>query len=457
MAAKKKPRSPGRHHRRGASPRTPFLDACLIVKNEEVNLPGCLESLQGLRPLLASVNVYDTGSTDDTAQIARDAGCVVVEGYWDDDFARARNEALALSRAEWAIVIDADERIVADAERLVATLRQLGRANVVDAELYHLDEHGDRWGHTRYIKAVKPREIRFAQPVHEVVASRGRHEVEIVSLPPEVVHFSHLGYASPEVRRGKATRNLRLADAAVARARAGGDAVLLAHALRQRARSWTGPGSAEKAIQDYREAWPSSPVGSGSWVSNGLAIASTQMNTGDLAGVASTLTTLKDAGTPERLWLGLHAEMLLRQRHLDAARTAVDDLLSMPEMDQESDWVNGPYLDRREVLDLRLRIALEAQEHAVAVAVCLLLIGQGEVDRVPTLCTLWMRSSAALAAALAPTVQGPHGEALLRGLRACPGLGEDVAERLGGVVAQPNAPGADEDEDVPSSTKGLAP
>lgn len=448
-----------RGRRLSGTPRASVIDACLIVKNESRHLPGCLESLQRLGDRLGKICVYDTGSTDDTVQIARDAGCVVVEGYWDDDFARARNESLALSNAEWAIVIDADERIVAEADRLLTTLQGLGAANVVDAELYHLDERGDRWGHTRYIKLVKPGEIRFAQPVHEVVTSRGRHEVEIVSLPPEVVHFSHLGYASPDVRQSKADRNLRLADAAVARARTQGDAVLLAHALRQRARSWTGPGSAQKAIEDYREAWPSSRVGSGSWVSNGLAIASTQMNTGDLDGVADTLTTLKDAGVGAHLWRGLEAEMLLRAGDLAGARAAVDDLLSTqaPAPAPEEEWVHGPYLDRREVLDLRLRIALEAQEHAVAVAVCLLLIGQGEADRVATLCTLWMRSSGALAAALLPAAQGPHGEALMRRLRACPGVGEAAAARLDTVVAQSNAAAADGDVDVPSSTKGLAP
>ena len=79
----------------------PFLDACLIVKNEEANLPDCLTSLYRLRPLISSVCVYDTGSTDRTIEIARDGGCVVTEGYWDGDFARARNASSAARLLRW--------------------------------------------------------------------------------------------------------------------------------------------------------------------------------------------------------------------------------------------------------------------------------------------------------------------------------------------------------------------
>ncbi|HZQ87347.1 MAG TPA: glycosyltransferase [Acidimicrobiales bacterium] len=84
----------------------PLVSAALIVKDEEENLPACLASLSGL---VDEVVVYDTGSTDRTVEIARDAGARVIEGYWDDDFSRARNEAIENCRGEWVLSIDADE------------------------------------------------------------------------------------------------------------------------------------------------------------------------------------------------------------------------------------------------------------------------------------------------------------------------------------------------------------
>ncbi len=90
------------------------IAAALIVKDEQANLPGCLESLQGL---VDEVVVYDTGSSDDTVEIALRAGARVERGHWDGDFARARNAALAMTSAAWVLSIDADERAVADPGR----------------------------------------------------------------------------------------------------------------------------------------------------------------------------------------------------------------------------------------------------------------------------------------------------------------------------------------------------
>ncbi len=69
-----------------------LISVCLIVKDEEEMLASCLESVADIAD---EIVVYDTGSTDGTVEIARAAGARVIEGYWDDSFARARNAALA--------------------------------------------------------------------------------------------------------------------------------------------------------------------------------------------------------------------------------------------------------------------------------------------------------------------------------------------------------------------------
>ncbi len=86
-----------------------LLSACLIVRDEEQALPRCLASL---RTLVDEVVVYDTGSTDSTGELARQAGARVIEGYWDDDFGRARNACLQHCRGESILWIDADECFV---------------------------------------------------------------------------------------------------------------------------------------------------------------------------------------------------------------------------------------------------------------------------------------------------------------------------------------------------------
>lgn len=80
----------------------------MIVKNAARDLPECLASAGAA---VAQVVVADTGSTDATREVAAAAGATVIQIPWENDFARARNLALAAMRTDWVLVLDADERL----------------------------------------------------------------------------------------------------------------------------------------------------------------------------------------------------------------------------------------------------------------------------------------------------------------------------------------------------------
>ena len=84
------------------------LSLCMIVKNEENNLRGCLESVAGL---FDEIVVVDTGSTDKTVEIAESFGAKVYEFPWIDDFAAARNEAFAHATGDFIMWLDGDDRL----------------------------------------------------------------------------------------------------------------------------------------------------------------------------------------------------------------------------------------------------------------------------------------------------------------------------------------------------------
>jgi hypothetical protein len=63
----------------------------MMVKNEEENLPGCLESVAGM---FQDIVIVDTGSTDRTKEIAHQFGARVFDFPWVDSFAAARNEGI---------------------------------------------------------------------------------------------------------------------------------------------------------------------------------------------------------------------------------------------------------------------------------------------------------------------------------------------------------------------------
>ncbi len=66
----------------------PALSLCMIAKNEEHNLPRCLDSV---RDLAGECIVVDTGSTDATPHIAARYGAEVIPfDFKAVDFAAAR-------------------------------------------------------------------------------------------------------------------------------------------------------------------------------------------------------------------------------------------------------------------------------------------------------------------------------------------------------------------------------
>ncbi len=86
------------------------LSAALIVRDEAAHLDACLS---GVRPLVDEIVVVDTGSTDNSPEIAERHGAVLLREPWRDDFAQARNVGLDRATGDWTLYIDADERVTA--------------------------------------------------------------------------------------------------------------------------------------------------------------------------------------------------------------------------------------------------------------------------------------------------------------------------------------------------------
>ena len=195
---------------------TPFVSACLIVRDEHENLPRCLASLGTIAD---EVVVYDTGSVDDTVEIARATGAVVVEGYWDDDFARARNEALDHCRGQWILWLDADEALACpDPTGLRAQLA--AASSDIEGYLVHIDNlRGTEASTTMTHPAC--RLFRRAcghwiGRLHEQVGARAG-TIELALSILDGARITHWGYLQSAVTgRAKGNRNVRSAFADLA-------------------------------------------------------------------------------------------------------------------------------------------------------------------------------------------------------------------------------------------------
>lgn len=84
------------------------LSLCMIVKDEGKFLGDCLSAIN---PYADEIIVIDTGSKDNTKEIAESFGAKVYDFDWCDDFSAARNFSLSKAAKDWVLVLDADETI----------------------------------------------------------------------------------------------------------------------------------------------------------------------------------------------------------------------------------------------------------------------------------------------------------------------------------------------------------
>ncbi len=154
----------------------PPMRICLsmIVRNESAVIERCLRSV---RPYIDCWAISDTGSNDGTQDLVRrelaDLPGELIERPWLD-FAHNRNEALALAaqHGDYALVIDADEILVADAGFSWPAL---------DAPGYLLEFH---FGNTRYRRVAMPRldaDWCWRGVLHEALVSARAAEAKFIS------------------------------------------------------------------------------------------------------------------------------------------------------------------------------------------------------------------------------------------------------------------------------------
>jgi glycosyltransferase involved in cell wall biosynthesis len=81
----------------------------MVVKNEAVHLPACLDSV---KTLAGEIVIVDTGSSDGTQEIARRYGARVIPfDFSFVDFSAARNAGISQAKGNWIFSLDADETL----------------------------------------------------------------------------------------------------------------------------------------------------------------------------------------------------------------------------------------------------------------------------------------------------------------------------------------------------------
>jgi glycosyltransferase involved in cell wall biosynthesis len=159
-----------------------MISIFIPTKNEALDLPGCLDSVRWSD----DIHVYDSGSTDATAAIARAAGAHVTVGegnssqeIFGGDEASHKNWALQHLpfKYEWVLHLDADERV---APELVEQAR-CAVAQPMKNVAFRIRRR-DFWGQTwmkhvvqssYYMRLFRPEKLNFARLINPVPVPDG--------------------------------------------------------------------------------------------------------------------------------------------------------------------------------------------------------------------------------------------------------------------------------------------
>lgn len=162
------------------------VSLCMIVKNEETNLAQCLADIE---QFVDEIVVVDTGSSDGTMKVAAACGAHVHAVSWEDDYAAARNAAVAHANGNWILALDADERLaLSDRDRfreLVDTVRRSPAGVIFTTRNYvtdpgvqgwrrndgaYAEESGTGWLPSDKVRLFPRRtDVRYEHAVHEIV------------------------------------------------------------------------------------------------------------------------------------------------------------------------------------------------------------------------------------------------------------------------------------------------
>lgn len=165
------------------------ISAVIITRDEARNIEDCLRSLASV---CEDIVVLDTGSKDNTRDIARRCGARVESIEWQG-YTASKNHANSLASNDWVLSIDADERL---SEELADSIRSLEpQPNTV----YQLDRFTNYCGHWVRFSGWYP-EWKARLFDRREIAWQGEFVHEALKLPAEVtqqklqgklLHFSY--------------------------------------------------------------------------------------------------------------------------------------------------------------------------------------------------------------------------------------------------------------------------
>lgn len=164
------------------------LSLCMIVKNEEKVLERCLLSTKNL---FDEIVIVDTGSTDNTKQIAQKFTTKIYDYVWCDNFSKARNFAFSKATCSYIMWLDADDVMP---EKTVNKLINLKQNFTADTYMLKYDiaftENKPTFSYFRERIVKNCQQAKWQGVVHECIIPFGKIEKLNLSIEHHKVNKS---------------------------------------------------------------------------------------------------------------------------------------------------------------------------------------------------------------------------------------------------------------------------
>jgi len=192
-----------------------MISLCMIAKDEESMIAGCLKSVSGL---VDEIIIVDTGSKDGTIGAANAAAHIPIKWIhhaWVGELASfcvARNKSIHHASGDWILVLDADERLNPVCFDIIKQVTQIKpeKAMAYSFKFKNLIDDND---HSKCVTHFVPRlypnglNICYKNIVHEQLIDRHNNNVPAVCLPDvQILHYGYLPSVMKE--KEKHSRNL---------------------------------------------------------------------------------------------------------------------------------------------------------------------------------------------------------------------------------------------------------
>lgn len=151
------------------------ISLCMIVRNDARVIARCLDSI---RHIADEIIIVDTGSTDETLQIAARYTDRIYHFEWTDNAAAARNYAFRLAAKNYILWLDADDVLMEPDQEKLAGLKQTLDPNIDSVTMKHhlsFDANGNVTSSLRRNRLVKTaNRFQWHGAVHEYLEVEGR-------------------------------------------------------------------------------------------------------------------------------------------------------------------------------------------------------------------------------------------------------------------------------------------